>query len=640
MCHPLITRWLHSNDVESYDEPRLWLHGGPGTGKSVLAAYLMDKKKEVRSQDEIVLCAFCGVQGGIQSTSGSIALGFLRQCLEEYYESFEKHDFDILYRIIWDARDGRLYTLDQLRAPLFSLFKCFKKICFIIDGIDECEADVFERRGIINILFNENSVPSSFLLSGRREAAVVKHLKDFPQVEIGGSETTEGDIQMFVSAEVDRLASEYPECKASKDLLKEGLFRGAGSMFLWVKLKLDVIRSIDSDSGDILEDNVETSIKATVNHVLGALVDWRKADDGVPYAALVHYSLREYLLSNGLPTQYPSQISPERLFRTCCAILRSSAVRKPLKQYYDSADKRRRSGGVGESVNWRTLSRRGDVERKKRIVFGENCEFRDIAPPQFIKNQEDYLKLLRKMRDDEREDARKLIATPGLLERELMMYALKVNKMDSTSPCPGTMSTTANIDLSTTLQPIEEAIGIIQQLACGEKPNYYMHIFNMNFWRGIPVIHPENIWTNQSARLLKGAKQLVASTHMLELATLAIKNLRDTELTFHALEDRGTVVPGSSFLVHTLRHTGHTFALWIMAHIYTSSDQKSETVKALQGDSFLHPSLLHSIKVTTHIEPQNTTILRFEFDAWNYYLIALSLVLFFSFIVGSLLFVY
>lgn len=86
MTYPLIAAWL--------DGPtdNLWIHGGPGTGKSVLAAYLIDfvqeriakSKKNTTTQSsssEVLLYFFCDGRSAasLKASSNSIALTLLTQ---------------------------------------------------------------------------------------------------------------------------------------------------------------------------------------------------------------------------------------------------------------------------------------------------------------------------------------------------------------------------------------------------------------------------------------------------------------------------------------------------------------------------------------------------------------------------------
>jgi hypothetical protein len=122
--HPIIGKWLHSDTVET---ARLWLHGGPGTGKSMLAAYLIEQKKIERSQDEVILYAFCKAQGTVKATSTSIVLSFLRQCVDDHWDRLEWKIIHDLRRTIFSERKDYPFPVGSLKPHLLSILRLFKK---------------------------------------------------------------------------------------------------------------------------------------------------------------------------------------------------------------------------------------------------------------------------------------------------------------------------------------------------------------------------------------------------------------------------------------------------------------------------------------------------------------------------------
>lgn len=122
--YPNINEWLHSNTIET---SRLWLHGGPGTGKSVLASYLLEKKKIKRSQDEVVLYAFCQAQGNVKATASSIVLGFLRQCLDDHWDIIDRNIIRDIRNLIFSEREDYPFPLAKLEPHLLRILGLFAK---------------------------------------------------------------------------------------------------------------------------------------------------------------------------------------------------------------------------------------------------------------------------------------------------------------------------------------------------------------------------------------------------------------------------------------------------------------------------------------------------------------------------------
>jgi hypothetical protein len=205
---------------------------------------------------------------------------------------------------------------------------------------------------------------------------------------------------------------------------------------------LRVVVAIDAENGALRVDDLDSCIEKTVKHVLGVLVDWQAMENGALYATLVHSSLREYLISCAKNPKKSSfmQILPDHLFKTCCAVLGSSAVRKSLHRYHSSADQRRQLHSTGlqrvlcQEEEWGVWEQRqkNDLDEQRQWRAEEINRMQeeldmlgDEAPPTFIENQLKRLKLLQGMTDDERQEVQRLMDMLYLPERELMVYALK-----------------------------------------------------------------------------------------------------------------------------------------------------------------------------------------------------------------------
>ena len=207
---------------------------------------------------------------------------------------------------------------------------------------------------------------------------------------------------------------------------------------------LRVVVAIDTDSGVLRVDHLDSCIEKTVKHALGALIDWQEAENGVLCATLVHPSLSRYLIScvqrsEKVMNRY--QISPDHLFKTCCAVLASSAVRQSLRRYHISADRRRQIRSTEfqrvlcqeeEWERWEQRQMKDLVEDRQRWVLEKTSmqdelnRLRDAkAPLVVIESHLMRLNLLQRMIDGGRREVQKLEVILHMPEHELMVYALK-----------------------------------------------------------------------------------------------------------------------------------------------------------------------------------------------------------------------
>lgn len=134
MSNPAIQTWLTS-DSESSDAPdnvsRLWLYGNPGTGKSVLAAFLIEQiQAKLDSQDQIVLSYFCKAAGSEKDKAVHVIMEFIRQCLLVEGRD-QPYDVEVSTRFakkLLAEREDYKFTLEEM-DPYLSLFlRRFTKI--------------------------------------------------------------------------------------------------------------------------------------------------------------------------------------------------------------------------------------------------------------------------------------------------------------------------------------------------------------------------------------------------------------------------------------------------------------------------------------------------------------------------------
>jgi Cdc6-like AAA superfamily ATPase len=124
MSNPAIETWLTSDAPEL---SRLWVHGNPGTGKSVLAAFLIEQiQSKNDSQDQIVLYYFCKAASNEKDKAVHVIMAFIRQCLEG-----RDYDVDVATRLaqkLLREREDYKFTLEEMEPYLSLLSQKFTKI--------------------------------------------------------------------------------------------------------------------------------------------------------------------------------------------------------------------------------------------------------------------------------------------------------------------------------------------------------------------------------------------------------------------------------------------------------------------------------------------------------------------------------
>ncbi|KAJ3507824.1 hypothetical protein NLJ89_g6090 [Agrocybe chaxingu] len=250
--HPVISHWLEAQGPLCN---QLWLYGGPGTGKSILASFLIEHiRKSHNVGNEITLYHFSKEN---EDKPVHVLMDFIRQIMLREDRPFHpKMDFFVQWVI--DERQDYQFSLEQM-APFFCDFiDMFQGKWLIMDGLDECQ-DAIALLKVFSKVTN-----AKILVLSRKERYIEAELQDWPQLEIGGTSesTTEGDLESFVHDQVANLVGDYGILESEYERLKKSLLSTAGHMFLYARFKCETIRN----SRPFTQDHVEkiiTSLETT-----------------------------------------------------------------------------------------------------------------------------------------------------------------------------------------------------------------------------------------------------------------------------------------------------------------------------------------------------------------------------------------
>ena len=126
MSNPAIQTWLTSDAPEV---SQLWLHGNPGTGKSVLAAFLIEQiQSKHDSPDQIVLRYFCKAAGSEKDKAVHVIMAFIWQCLARRDQPYDVDVATQLARKLLGEREDYKFTLEEMEPYLLLFLQKFKNI--------------------------------------------------------------------------------------------------------------------------------------------------------------------------------------------------------------------------------------------------------------------------------------------------------------------------------------------------------------------------------------------------------------------------------------------------------------------------------------------------------------------------------
>lgn len=234
--HPYYQDWLVDENL-----PLLWISGGPGKGKTMLAIYLTEVLQPVIDVAEnVLLYYFCSNRDKNRNTAVTIMRGILHQWvdLHPHLAKDIKNSFE--------GTETTKYTI----SSFVSLWRAFltllqqstsSQIVCVLDGLDECEKESL--RQLLDAIGNylsksgEEARPRlKFIILSRPQPAVLESkLRLYQQIQLDTSDTEiSHDVERYIFAKVAELASEQNLSGEMAAQVQQTLLAGADGTFLWV----------------------------------------------------------------------------------------------------------------------------------------------------------------------------------------------------------------------------------------------------------------------------------------------------------------------------------------------------------------------------------------------------------------------
>lgn len=233
--HPLFQEWL-----EDVDPPLLWISGGPGKGKTMLAIYITEELQPIADNSKgVLLYYFCSNRDN-RNTGLTIMRGVIHQWLS-LHPYLAQH-----IRTYFDGPETTKYTISSFIC-LWKLFLILlrhsvsSQVMLVLDGLDECEDDSLKQ--LLDVLreylLETEKKPKTrlkvILLSRPHSGPLESGLRPFHQLKLDDSDVEVGkDVERYISAKVAELAAEQILSKERLQKVRQALMANADGTFLWV----------------------------------------------------------------------------------------------------------------------------------------------------------------------------------------------------------------------------------------------------------------------------------------------------------------------------------------------------------------------------------------------------------------------
>ena len=256
--HEGTCEWILQNDLyKQWDEAQdqmssfLMIVAGPGSGKSVLAKFMLQSLEErsIETDGNPVFGFFCKNAEG-RNSSSSIIRHFLFALLNHRRELFRRIT-PFLARQPFSDNSLSFQNLWKMFLAILSDPE-LQTVRFIIDGLDECKVpSQQELLKAIELSFKDQTFKGRILITSRPTAIASDYGTRLGILQINADDVAE-DLSLIVQDEVDKLALSRGYPKEISAAVKMKLEGEADGMFLWVDLVLEEL------SRDELADTRET----------------------------------------------------------------------------------------------------------------------------------------------------------------------------------------------------------------------------------------------------------------------------------------------------------------------------------------------------------------------------------------------
>ncbi|KAJ4124794.1 hypothetical protein NW765_014322 [Fusarium oxysporum] len=234
--HPQFQEWLTDANCQV-----LWISGGPGKGKTMLAIYITEVLQPlVDAANDTLLYYFCSNRDKNRNTALTIMRGILHQWID-MHPHLAKH-----IKNSFEGTDTTKYTISSFTS-LWRVFLALlpqstsSQVICVLDGLDECEKESLRQLldAVGNHLSKAGEQPRTrlklIILSRPQPAILENKLGHFKQIQLDSPDTQiSHDVEKYIFAKVDELASEQNLSDEMVAQVQHNLLAGADGTFLWV----------------------------------------------------------------------------------------------------------------------------------------------------------------------------------------------------------------------------------------------------------------------------------------------------------------------------------------------------------------------------------------------------------------------
>ncbi|KZP09438.1 hypothetical protein FIBSPDRAFT_239775 [Athelia psychrophila] len=226
------TRWMEHPDI------LLWLHGGPGCGKTILGAAAIQKVIDFCDSRASTGYASFFFDGRSAEAALLIHEKLVRSTIMQLAHRCDGIPVDLAEMYAKCDKGSRQPPIEMLEDTLLRIVDSFDDVYIVIDSLDECS----ERKDLLAWIRSMTSRASGklhMMATSRSEPDIGRCLRSvmgLQDVLVIGS-AIKADISTFLDTKL-AVIEDWNE-PGLKELVKDSLLDGSDGMFRWVALQID-----------------------------------------------------------------------------------------------------------------------------------------------------------------------------------------------------------------------------------------------------------------------------------------------------------------------------------------------------------------------------------------------------------------
>ena len=245
------THWIFTHDgykdwLKQTAPSVLFLHGKPGSGRSVIASAVVKEMQATTHQKKAVIFFFCNQQDERSHTTKELLLSLVRQLLLQHPSFFRYVQGTFPFTSgrsnwtreeLWVIFRGILCSRDQIEI-----------IC-IINGLDECESsymELWDEFGKAIVQTNFADAPLKFLITGQRYLGTLASEKQCFDIDLDVEKGARHLVGDLVSTEVGELVKSRPGFRGFEQKIRDifQVFQSQGSAIFSTRIALSEIATL------------------------------------------------------------------------------------------------------------------------------------------------------------------------------------------------------------------------------------------------------------------------------------------------------------------------------------------------------------------------------------------------------------